>query len=316
MTDTKNNDTFSEDANKERQVTIISNAISDEKIAMNQLLGRVQAVQAISSMLDAISLSQLQEIKNNKTYKALKGQTQTVNGVEYDLGAWEGFCYAIGSSRSKVDEGLQNLALLGESALKKVEALGMTTRELRKLRRLDMNEQQVIIGEIETNVGDKESIIELIEDMSVKHKKEKEALEKQIADEKAERQATDKVIGNKNKKIDELEKQLARKENASPFDRATEYAQEVAKLETAMLTTFGDIDRLFQCIGEDAELPTVLRVNQGQLLSQLKYHADTLINKYQLGDISVDDEQLDWVAEMQKEKAEGNVPEYITTGVA
>ncbi|MEW8144057.1 MAG: hypothetical protein AB2776_21980, partial [Candidatus Thiodiazotropha endolucinida] len=53
---------------------------------------------------------------------------------------------------------------------------------LRRLRKLSEEDQQIIIGEVEANVGDKEAILTLIDDLAIKHNKEKEVLEKKVED--------------------------------------------------------------------------------------------------------------------------------------
>ncbi len=306
---------LAEDTEKSKALAATMNAITTEQLEMNQLLGRIQATHAIGNMLEALSLSQLQAIKQQKAYRQLQGQTQEVNGTLVDLGTWKGFCKAIGATSVSIDEKLNNLQLLGETALETAQNLGMTTRELAKLRKLDPSDQSVIINELEANIGDKDAIVELIENMSVKHRQEKEALQAQIKDEKAERQATDKVIAGKDKKINELSKALAKEENASPYDKAQTYAQEISVVETKMMAVFGEIDKLFQHINSEPELPAVLRVNQGHLLLELKEQSNRLIDLYQLGDVSVDDDQLDWVEEAKAAVQDGNMPEYVTSGV-
>ncbi len=315
QTDKTGEQLLAEDTKKSQAIAVVANKMGNEQLEMNQWLGRIQATQAVSNMLEALSLSQLQQIKDNKLYERLKGQEKEINGKVYDLGTWRGFCRAIGSNFTSVDTKLKDLKLLGETALENAQNLGMTTRELAKLRKLDPSDQNVIINELEANIGDKEAIVELIENMSAKHVKDKEELQKKIEEERAERKASDAVAKKHTLKINELEKQLAREEAASPYDRAVKLAQEVSQQEQAMLAVFGNIDKLFAHIQQQDELPDVLRVNMGQLLNALKYQADSLVDKYQLGDISVDDDQLDWVAELQKDKAAGEAPEYATAGV-
>ncbi|PID65955.1 MAG: hypothetical protein CR977_00100 [Gammaproteobacteria bacterium] len=203
---------LAEDTEKSKALAATMNAITTEQLEMNQLLGRIQATHAIGNMLEALSLSQLQAIKQQKAYRQLQGQTQEVNGTLVDLGTWKGFCKAIGASRETIDLRLKDLQLLGETALENAQNLGMTTRELRKLRKLDPNDQSVIINELEASIGDKDAIVELIENMSVKHRQEKEALQAQIKDEKAERQASERMVSQKQKKIDELDKEIIKQE--------------------------------------------------------------------------------------------------------
>lgn len=213
--DLSNNPIAVLDEAKATAVTVALNQITTEQLAANQLLGRVQAVSAIGKLLGAFSFAQLIAVKEQKTYRHLKGQVMTINGEEVHLDTWDGFCRAIGSSRRTIDEQLQNLAEFGEDALNRAQELGMTTRELRKLRKLNEADQQVVIGELEAAVGDKEAIVELIETMSAKHAKQKAALEKDLAVQKAEAKATARIVEDKNQKIAELEKLIVKQETVS-----------------------------------------------------------------------------------------------------
>lgn len=175
---------------------LVAAAATAEQIEMNQLLGRLQATQAIAAMLDGLSLAQIAQIKEGKRYKQLAGQKMVIGGVEIRLDTWEGFCAALGSSRRGIEEKLDNLRLLGEEALDKATALGMTTQELRKLRHLDASDQQIVIGEIEVAAGDKEAIIDLITDMAAKHSKEREELQAKLEDQRGEAAASERIIDN------------------------------------------------------------------------------------------------------------------------
>ncbi len=194
------------------QAVTVATTIANEQLEINQVLGRVQSLQAVASFVETFSLTQLAQIKEQKLYRKFNNQTMIIDGVEIRLNTWEGFCKAINSNRITIEDKLANLRLLGEETLERVEALGMTTRELRKLRQLDSTDQKVIISEIEVNTGDKESIIELIEDMSVKHNKAKEELEKQLAEQKEQTDIQKRLVAQKEKKINDLDKEIVRQE--------------------------------------------------------------------------------------------------------
>lgn len=303
MTNKKADKLLAEDTEKSKALAVATGAITSEQLEMNQLLGRIQATQAIGSMLEALSLSQLQAIKEQKAYKQLQGQTKAINGTAYDLGTWEGFCQGVGSSRRAVDEKLQSLQLLGETALENAQNLGMTTRELRKLRKLDPSDQNVIIGELEASIGDKDAIVELIENMSAKHVKDKAELQEKLDEQTAERQADSKVIEAKNAKIDELERQIIKQETAEPMQKALAFAQMIGEIETGVGAEIGKLEKIFAEIEQanNADrLPERLRINQGSALVAIKQWCDSLIDRYALGDISETDDGLDWVAEAEK----------------
>lgn len=309
---------LAEDAEKSKALAVATGAITTEQLEMNQLLGRIQATQAIGSMLEALSLSQLQSIKAQKTYRQLQGQTKVINGTTYDLGTWEGFCRGIGSTMVSINEKLQSLQLLGETALENAQNLGMTTRELRKLRQLNPDDQQLVISEISVAVGDKEAIVELIEDMSVKHAKDKEALQAKINEEKANHEATTRLSIERKKEIDKLNDEVIRWGVADPMKKALVFAQMISEIEEGVGAEIGKLEKIFAEIEQanNADrLPERLRINQGSALVAIKQWCDNLIDRYALGDISETDDGLDWVAEAKKAIESDDVPDYVKSGV-
>ncbi len=290
----QNKTPLAEAIDKDRELANASQAISAEVGEAFSELGQLQAMFGISDMLSVGALIKLQAFKDSKGYRKFKGHVRVIGGVEYDLGTWEGYCRSLGKSRLYFDERLTELKLLGEQALANVQRIGMTTTELRKLRQLDTEDQKVIIGEIETNISDKESIIELIEDMSVKHAKEKAEL-------KAENNAKDKIVAQKTAKINEqdktineqenqintLQKSLTARFNAPVHERANAYIGTMAKTTADIIQIFNDIDALYQSMEEEKDLPKMLEINQAHVLQEIISQANMLIDKYYLGNVSI-----------------------------
>lgn len=285
----------------EQALTSAIASITNEQLEMNQFLGRVEAMQALAYSIEAFSLSQLAEIKDKKLYRHFNNQTVIRDGMEVPLNTWAGFCRAINSSDKTIDEKLVNLRLLGEEALQKSEALGITTKQLRQLRKLDEADQTIIIGEIEANAGDKDAIVELIEDMSVKHAKQKESLEKKVKELEKEAKAKDAVIRQKQDTIDakndeiiKMDEKLALKLTAPDHDRAKDFAVELGKLGVDAITLMGQFTALFEQIADDEATFGLLRINMGHAMLELKEHIDNLIMHHGLDDVSVADDDFAW----------------------
>ena len=263
-------------------------AATAEQIEMNQLLGRLQATQAIAAMLDGLSLAQIAQIKEGKCYKQLAGQKMVSDGVEIRLDTWEGFCAALGSSRRAIEEKLDNLRLLGEEALDKVTALGMTTQELRKLRRLDASDQQIVIGEIEVAAGDKEAIIDLITDMAAKHSKEREELQAKLEDQRGEAVASERIIEERNKRIDKLEKQLHKQQHRTMEEKRQQRMTDAGAAQILCLSPLAGLeDAIETLLGEDDDTCTRHAAN---LLHELRAAVEDLQLKYGLGDVANPDD--------------------------
>lgn len=267
---------------------LVAAAATAEQIEMNQLLGRLQATQAIAAMLDGLSLAQIAQIKEGKRYKQLAGQKMVIGGVEIRLDTWEGFCAALGSSRRAVEEKLDNLRLLGEEALDKATALGMTTQELRKLRQLDAADQKVVIGEIEVAAGDKEAIIDLITDMAAKHSKEREELQAKLEDQRGEAAASERIIEERNKRIDKLEKQLHKQQHRTMEEKRQQQMTDAGAAQILCLAPLAGLDDAIDTLlGEDDAACTRHAAN---LLHELRAAVEDLQLKYGLGDVANPDD--------------------------
>lgn len=262
---------------------LVAAAATAEQIEMNQLLGRLQATQAIAAMLDGLSLAQIAQIKESKRYKQLAGQKMVIGGVKIRLDTWEGFCAALGSSRRGIEEKLDNLRLLGEEALDKATALGMTTQELRKLRQLDAADQKVVIGEIEVAAGDKEAIIDLITDMSAKHAREREELQARLEDQRGEAAASERIIEERNKRIDKLEKQLHKQQHRTMEEQRQQLMTDAGAAQILCLAPLAGLDDAIDTLlGEDDAACTRHAAN---LLHELRAAVEDLQLKYGLGDV-------------------------------
>lgn len=267
---------------------LVAAAATAEQIEMNQLLGRLQATQAIAAMLDGLSLAQIAQIKEGKRYKQLAGQKMVIGGVEIRLDTWEGFCAALGSSRRAIEEKLDNLRLLGEEALDKATALGMTTQELRKLRQLDAADQKVVIGEIEVAAGDKEAIIDLITDMTAKHSKEREELQAKLEDQRGEAAASERIIEERNKRIDKLEKQLHKQQHRTMEEKRQQRMSDAGAAQILCLAPLAGLDDAIDTLlGEDDDTCTRHAAN---LLHELRAAVEDLQLKYGLGDVANPDD--------------------------
>jgi len=200
---------------------------SEGRDLVNQMLGQAQLARSLSKFTDVVSLQTLKRIKENKLYQHLKGVSMLDpkgNRIP-NVGNWAGFCRLLGTTASKVDEDLLNLRVLGEEAMDGLKSIGAGYRELRKLRQLPDEERELIIQGEAVQVGDKDALVELIEDMAARHAKEKEALSQQAEESRQELEASRRVTQDKSNRIAELEEQLHRRQNLTPDQRVGELSK-------------------------------------------------------------------------------------------
>lgn len=250
-----------EEADKAAQdLAQITASYTNDRDLANQMLGQIQMSISVSKLTTVVGLSKLKHIKETKLYKALAGKVVVLPSGENTrlVGTWAEYCELLGTSANKIDEDLMNLKVFGEDAMDSLTRIGAGYRELRQLRRLP-EDQQVALIEV-AKLGDKDSFVELAEEIIAKHAREKEELTKVNADLKADYEAQGTIIEKKDAKLNAIEKQLHKQRNRAGdwHPRATDIAIETTrhaaetlealdKLETmrnAILTEeFGEADR-------------------------------------------------------------------------
>src|SRR3989304_1009859 len=118
---------------------------------------------------------------------------------------------------------------------------GIDTRDLRRPRKLPPDEIEAAKELLATD--GKQGVIEFVEDLCAKQAKEKQALEKKITHLSADAEAHEKLIVNKNKKIDELDREIhdLRKHTKDWHPRALDVCLEVSEVGARVLEA---VDRL------------------------------------------------------------------------
>lgn len=229
-----------------QQLGQLQASYSEERDLLNQLMGQIQMADAMSKLTTVVSLSKLAHIKETKLYRAFSGKSGIAgDGSKIaDVGTWEGFCLAIGTTRQKVDEDILNLRVFGEDALDGLTQIGAGYRELRQYRKLPSDQRTALIEAAKD--GDKDTLLELAEDLISKHVKEKSDLESQVTELQADSEAKDKIIESKNSKLDDLEKTLHKMRNRTSdwTPRAFEISAEATLAAAQALESLDRLDTL------------------------------------------------------------------------
>ena len=186
------------------------------------------------------TIKMLAEIKEAKQYKGLK---IILNEELVTSPTWDQFCQHIGLSREKVDEDIRNLSVFGEDFLETSQRMSLGYRDLRKLRKLDDADREVIIEGEAVKAEDRESLIDLIEEMSAKHRKQKDVLETENKELKADKDALETILQKKDEKVNQLDTQVTKLTSPAEIQRRAE--SEPQELEKAALETLGTESILF-----------------------------------------------------------------------
>lgn len=171
-------------------------------------------------MLTVSEIKFLSEIKESKQYKGLKVINQ--QGELLTVSTWAEFCSGLGKSHQHVDEEIRNLGAFGEDFLETSQRMSLGYRDLRKLRKLPEEDRDVLINGESVKAEDRESLIDLIEEMSAKHAKEKESLKSRVAELESNDQATALIIQKKDQKINQLDSKLTKLESPAEIEKRAE----------------------------------------------------------------------------------------------
>lgn len=197
----------------------LQRAYGEDRDLANQLLGQTQMAQAFGKFAQAISFTKLQIIKERKLYRALSGVTgrdHEGKTIE-DLGTWEGYCRALGLSRSKVDEDLLNLKVFGQEAMEALAKAGAGYRELRAMRALPEGEREAIAAEA-ARATTREELLDLLDEVQTRNAAKQEALNKENEDLKLTLEARDKVLEDKAKLLTRREEELEKLKKLPPAE--------------------------------------------------------------------------------------------------
>lgn len=212
------------------QMSAIAQGMTEDRDLVNQLLGQAQMADAFGKFSQTVWSSKLAYVKENKLYRALAGK-KSPNGLELS-GTWAEFCELLGVSDEKANQDISNLRTFGEEALESMSRMGIGYRELRQYRKLPEDQKEALIEVAKT--GDKESFIELAEELISKHAKEKEQSTQKLEELQANYEAQGELMAKKSAELDtarlEIEAIRRRIQSKSTDEAAIELRQEACKV--------------------------------------------------------------------------------------
>lgn len=284
----------------QNQAANLQGSYSEDRDIVNQLLGQAQMADAFAQFSLTVSASKMAYVKENKLYKGLAGQ-KTADGQQL-TGTWEDFCKLLGRSRQQVDEDILNLRSLGEEALESMSKMGIGYREMRQFRKLPSDQKEALISVAKE--GDKESFLELAEDIIVKHTKEKDALNTQLTGVRADYEAQSEVLNEKSMELTKtrLELEQTRKRIQSmPANEAIKELRDEVQQATyeAEVPLMGKLREGFELLAKTgAETGTDHRAFMSAQVKQVELQLIALREQFGLSDEIGDEGELGWLSDM------------------
>lgn len=228
---------------------------TQERDLANQLHGKLVVFSGVNDLFRAAYLTKLREIRDSKLYRHVSIIDDT--GKSTQCGTFKDYCkFALRRSYSSVHEQLKDNELFGgyQDTLKD---MGVQRDQFRLLHHQDDS----LIEEVKqaASNNDKDKVLEIIDDLSSKHSKEKEkliqekeTLQKQLEEAQARKEADDRLLESKEQKINEQYK-VINKCLTPDEERQYQLEQErelMDELELIKAECTNNIDRLNLAIGK------------------------------------------------------------------
>lgn len=233
----KNDHTKVTAMSEEQQAVIVdTKKVLASKEEVLRELGQIEAFEFINKLATVATLKILSKVKETKSYVGLTFTQE--NGMLATVANWDEFCsHKLHTPKRTVDNNLLNLKTFGEEFYESSKRVGLGDRELRKLRQLPSEDQTLIIESEAIDAGDKEAVKDLIEDLTAKHAKEKDALTTQLNESKAVANARQNLVTkadqDKQNLAEELEKLRESQQTPAPQDWLKQ-VQEINFLSTKL----------------------------------------------------------------------------------
>jgi len=272
----------------QNQLAQLEQSVSIEQLQLTEKVGALKTTAFFKKLVTVTEIKLIAEIKETKQYKDLKVIDQT--GKLVTVTTFEQFCQHLGMSREKVDQDILNLSTFGEDFLETSQRMGLGYRDLRKLRKLPEGEREILINGEAVKTEDRESLIDLIEEMSAKHAKEKAERDAQIKELSSDKEALETIVGKKDEKINQLDTQVTKLTSAPEIKkRAESQPQQLAKkaleeASSACLTLHNDVVRFTNHINSILDT-----INEHELYNiQEQLEANVVAAFQQIAQTSVD----------------------------
>lgn len=296
------------------QLGELKQAVSIDQMRLSEWIGVRKGLALVQKLLTVSDFKILKEMKDSKIYKGL--QVFGSDGKPLTVSTWDQFCESQNLSRQHVDEGIENLAKLGEDFLNVATEMGVGYRELRKLRKLPEQERELIINGEAVQAGDRESLIDLIEEQAIRHAKAKEESDKKVADLEAALAAKQSRLERDATRINSLEDENARLTSIPKTPAMIEEEQIAAvmaqsqlvvrEVEAGLRGQLAKLERLF----DDGVLPNHVRLAEQQAITQILQAARLLAGDFGIT-LKVEDQapqQLLWLQNAEKLFGDGAAP--------
>ena len=208
---------------------------------IGQRIGRRQVFDSLIKLLSVTDIQDLSRIKESKQYKGF--QHVGADGRLVTITGWDDYCSLVESrSRETIDVEILNLERLGPECFEVLRAAGIGAGRMRNLRGLPQDELTALMAAAKD--ADKETVLDLAEELIVKQKLDKQKLQDELQEARANLDAKEqritKLSDDLNKEHEKLSKAQRKWKSATPDERQQILQHAVMDAEAAIVADLGN----------------------------------------------------------------------------
>jgi hypothetical protein len=234
-----------------------------------RIVGRIETALFSETVSQKVIVESFLELKKNKAYRAIS--FRDADGNLKRVQDLEEFCERyLKRTYRRVKQMADNYHLIGADLYESAEQIGFRQKDYSALKTLPSDDQDVIRQAMQTE--DSGQVIDLIQEMAVRHASEKAALTAQTKEAEDTAAARDDVIKAKESKISQLEVRAASAERRqADFTDIEKRDYECAPLHKALSTAMLELDKIAR------EVAHLTQVVGGQLMRDECLHALAMV---------------------------------------
>lgn len=290
----------------------IENDFNREKAEAHILLGRAEAFNFAKRFLEFGELKTIEKIKEKKAYKGLLVIDKNT-GEEKRIGTFKEFCQHLGISYETVNNHLNYLRDLGEPLYKESLRLGVSDKEMRRLRKLP-DETIIDIAKIDFSededksrlvekLAEAEKMVEKLSDTIEEQAEELNEAKQQLEETRENYYAQERFIQNKNDHIDRISSDLAKAqrliETMTPDEEGAKLREEATTLSyQAEAILRGKVYAAFKALTEHSERTGIAHKQfMSGMLAEYQLILSELKTEFQINDTPSDSDLPEWAKE-------------------
>lgn len=183
---------------------------------VGERIGRRAMARMVTNLLSVTDVLDLQRFKESKQYKGYVFISP--DGSRKTISTWDEFCQVVeGKSVRTIDLEIMNLRQLGEDLFDSMRSVGIGPGKMREIRQLPEDSKVELIEA--AKAGDKETLVDLAEELLAKHVREKEELTQKLTDARQDYEALSRVEADTSQKLRVTKLELERNQlRTAPWD--------------------------------------------------------------------------------------------------